>query len=145
MDKSCLRFRRKTIDKLERSLTTLRNDVLLEVGATFPRQAKEIMDVSGEQIPKDTFAAWSSRYIDDVVTVTDEVSIQFGYSKPETTVINPETGKPTSEYVYELHEDLATPHIIGNAKYLELPVNFNVKRFEEALKKSIASVIAART
>lgn len=57
--------------------------------------------------------------------------------------INPETGRPASEYVVAVHEDLNALHIIGKAKFLEDPAReFAKERFPRTVFKHVQESLA---
>ncbi len=86
---------------------------------------EEIMGESMAQVPTDTYTLLMSAFYD--VRRRDDTSKKvYAY---EATLgyggngqINPKTGRPASEYMLAVHEDLSAVHPHGKAKYLEDPV-----------------------
>lgn len=57
--------------------------------------------------------------------------------------INPKTGRPASEYMVAVHEDLEALHIIGKAKFLEDPAREYAKeRYPRTVFKYVQESLA---
>lgn len=142
MAKPLLRINKESIQKLEDKFDKILSNLVAECENMLETHAGEVMIQSNDEIPKDTLSALDSEFIDDVKTRDHQISIRYGYSSPESTKINPVTGKPTSEYVWELHE-IFTYHVHGKPKYLEDPTTQSVDRFktkvEEAMNNALKS------
>lgn len=82
--------------------------------------AQEIIEESLAEVPRDTNALASSAYY-KVIGKYRNFSAEIGYGG-NGDPINPRTGKPVSDYMVAVHEDLEAYHPIGKAKFLEDPV-----------------------
>lgn len=105
--------------------------------------AQEILRDSLEQVPRDTNTLASSAFYSvDVGNAVQVGNVRYvnytatvGYGKGDP--INPKTGKPVSEYMVTVHEDLEAKHPIGKAKFLEDPVRAYQDKFAEKAAESI--------
>jgi len=136
-----LKVSNRSINRLESNFKGLYRDVMLNATDVMEKRAKNIMAESLTQIPKDTGAAASSRFIDEALVYQDTIIVHFGYSDETSTVINPVTGKATSLYVYEIHEQLSGL-VRGLPKFLEAPTTAAVRPYIEELTRSIAQALA---
>lgn len=86
-----------------------------------------VRDMALEQVPRQTNTLASS-YSDEVMIVDGEIVASLGFAG-EKDLINPITGKPASDYVLQVHEDLSVYHPHGKAKFLEDPVRTYAEQF----------------
>lgn len=114
--------------------------------------ANEIMDHSKELVPVDTGNLKSSGYTGQAI----DGKLMFGYGEPNDSYREPKdyfdrrgkkqslSGEWASEYAWIVHEDLETPHEIGQAKYLEIPINKKAYRLTNLLAESFEDILAKR-
>lgn len=87
---------------------------------------EEILEMSREQVPKDTYTLLMSAFY-EVSRRTDTANTTWAY---EAVVgyggngdpFNPKSGRRASDYMVKVHEDLSAWHDNGKAKFLEDPV-----------------------
>lgn len=139
--KAVLQIDKNSIKEFDMSLERIRERVMESCETELAEFGLYVMDISDTFIPVDTGAAKGSRFEEDVQVSMQGITVRVGYSNAESTQINPETGKPTSQYVYELHEDLMVHHPTGQAKFLENAVTANHREFYERMAKAVRQAI----
>lgn len=82
-------------------------------------EAESIMEVSKALCPQDTGTLVSTAFVSAKGTNGFTDTVTFGYSG---SAINPKSGISSKNYMVKVHEDLDTPHSVGQAKFLEIPV-----------------------
>ncbi len=75
------------------------------------QEAELVMGKSKEMCPVDTGTLRDSGYVKPPETTADKVSVEMGY------------GGAAQEYAIYVHENLNANHPVGEAKFLEKPVN----------------------
>jgi hypothetical protein len=97
---------------------------------------KTIYEDSLSMVPRDTNTLASSAYWE--VRGNSKVgfvgSVGYGGQGNPT---NPKHGRTASSYMVEVHEDLETPHKVGSAKFLEIPV----MRFQETAGARLSNIL----
>lgn len=93
--------------------------------------AKNIYEDTLKEVPEDTTTLANAAFY-DVIKSFASASAVIGY---DGNAINPKTGRPVSEYVIAVHEDLEANHTKGKAKFLEDPVG----KHASALDSTVAN------
>ena len=109
-------------------------DLEAKIKAALYQEGIQLMSTSVPLVPVDTGSLRASAFTEQPVTSGDKISVRCGYGGTATKV-NPTTGEATTDYAVKVHEDLNTPHKVGQAKFLEIPAlalsgnfNANMKR-----------------
>lgn len=87
---------------------------------------QEIIGNSMAEVPKATYTLLMSAFYEvsrrsDTAATTWAYEAVLGYGG-NGDPINPKTGRPASEYMVAVHEDMEAVHPVGKAKFLEDPV-----------------------
>lgn len=82
---------------------------------------REISDESLRQVPRDTGTLANSQFWEVTGNYRVGWTGTVGYGG-NGNPINPKTGKPASNYMVAVHENLVANHPIGKAKFLEDPL-----------------------
>lgn len=114
LDKKAFKGQEKRLEGMISDINPLSMKLLKE-------DAYKIMAESLEQVPVDTGALQNSGYVEETYTFRGP-QVRFGYGGAHAQV-NPKTGKPTSQYMRSVHEDVLVHHKEGKAKFLEDPIN----------------------
>lgn len=107
---------------------------------------KEILEMSLQQVPKDTwtlamsaFYTVSRRTDTSVNTWQYEGIVGYGGNGDPT---NPKSGERASDYMLTVHEDLSAFHKNGKAKFLEDPVReYGETKFARTVFKHVGNVL----
>lgn len=99
--------------------------------------AEQIYNDTLEEVPEDTKTLRESAFYDVQRNSTSTEAI-IGYAGSN---INPKTGRPVSEYVVAVHEDLDATHIKGKAKFLEDPINRHASNLDTTFASNLWSAI----
>lgn len=121
--------------KFNQSMKTIANDA--EIGAldAVEFSVDMLRDMTLAQVPKDTKTLGDS-YESRIFVRGKEIRAEFGYGGNGDPV-NPKTGKPASQYMLTVHEDLEAYHPIGNAKFFENPLQEFAREFEPGAARII--------
>lgn len=92
------------------------------VAAALYQEAETIMAAAKEITPLDTGALRNSGHVQLPVITPQQVTVRMGF------------GGAAASYAIYVHENLTARHPVGQAKYLEVPVN----RARKGLAKRIA-------
>lgn len=106
-----------------------------------------IMEESSDLCPVDTGTLKSSQYVIDLGD-----RIEFGYGGPndkvrEKTFVDRASGEViieceyVSDYAATVHEDLLVEHKVGQAKFLEIPINNNANRAKWAIAEDFSNLM----
>lgn len=94
---------------------------------------KEILEDSLNEVPRDTSTLANSAFYKITSKALSTIAtVGYGGNGDPT---NKNTGRPSSEYMVVVHEDLSANHPIGKAKYLEDPI----RRYEQKLPSKLTS------
>jgi hypothetical protein len=108
----------------------------------------EIMNESKRQVPKMTRTLLLSAFY-EVSRRTDTSAASWVYEAilgygGNGDPVNPITGRPASEYMVAVHEDLDAIHTTGKAKFLEDPVRqYASKNFARTVFKNVKESLAS--
>ena len=112
----------KGIPQFEEALRREQKKAIAAAERALYDEGQEIMAASIPMVPVDTGALQQSNFIEQPTTSKDEVRVRIGYGG-QADRKNPKTGVMSSEYAVIVHENLASHHNNGSAKFLETPVN----------------------
>lgn len=132
-----LRIDRKSLQRLQKNLMVLTQEVDASLGDAQRQTADAIMRQSVAEIPRRTGTAALSRYISEPDIGTESIRTAFGYAPPDNNPINPETGKPASNYIVEIHEDFTVPLQTGKQKFLEDPLMDHQQTYFRSLDRAL--------
>lgn len=122
--------------EFERSLDVVMSRVERGTKRATRAACEEILEASLDQVPRDTNALAESAYYEIKGKYRNFVGV-IGYGGNGDPV-NPKTGRPASEYMVAVHEDLEAKHADGTkAKFLEDPV----KQYQEKFAVNSATII----
>ena len=100
---------------------------------------EEILAESIRQVPKDTNTLAKSAFY-EIHGKYRNFTATIGYGG-NGDPINPKTGRPASEYMVVVHEDLQAHHPVGKAKFLEDPV----REYQRKMRQTYARAIRKET
>lgn len=104
------------------------------------RQAcEEILAESLRQVPRDTNTLAKSAFYEIHGKYRNFTAI-IGYGGNGDPT-NPKTGRPASDYMVVVHEDLQAHHPVGKAKFLEDPV----REYQRKMRQTYARAIRKET
>lgn len=99
--------------------------IITKVGSNTRKGTEEacklISELSLKEVPRETGTLASSQFWTVEGNYRTGWTGTVGYGG-NGDPINPRTGKPSSEYMLPVHEDLRASHPVGKAKYLEDPM-----------------------
>lgn len=99
---------------------------------------EEILKDSLNEVPRHTSTLAKSAFYEVLGSYKNFTAI-LGYGG-NGDPINSDTGRPASEYMVVVHEDLSAMHPIGKAKYLEDPVRRYEQRFPSRIRKFLEDI-----
>lgn len=106
-------------------------------GAFF-QEAEEIMAESKQETPVDMGNLRASGHVQLPEIEGNRVSIIFGFGGVAGSGNLGETNEEAVGYAVPVHENLDSHHNVGNAKYLENPLNRRRPNMAENLAKNIS-------
>lgn len=116
-DTASLIVDKRSIQSFTRKVDALINAVSADMQDGLEQFCEDVLYDSNSDIPVDTgTAAESAGYT--IESFGEGVRSRMGYAVSSDPV-NPRTGEAVSSYITALHEDLATPHANGSAKFFE--------------------------
>lgn len=119
------KFRWRGLDDFFRNVEASFDDTLHALeGATFEK-ANTIMTDSKKLVPVDTGALKNSGFAENPVVSGKLVTVKIGF------------GGVAVPYAIKVHEDLTAHHTVGQAKYLEEPLNEHKRTMEEDLARKV--------
>lgn len=133
-----LTLRKTSLDDMAHNFVRLETLTMEAGNHGLQEVGEEIRRESQLQVPESTGALKSSFFINEV-TRDDKMGVRVGYGGVNDK-LNPKTGKLTSTYMIEVHENLQKVHLKGKAKYLEDPL----KNLTVIMERTLADVIAHR-
>lgn len=137
--RSILRVSVKGIKRIARNLDVAEERLSKELGGALFLEGRKVIEEAALEVPKDTLALYRSRFVTPPTTGKGEIKVICGFGTD--SVINPRTGRPTSQYAVYVHERLDLKHPVGKAKFLEDPVNRARPDLEERLARHVAPLI----
>ena len=126
--------------------------MLLKFGNVAEKSLHRGMYLSGEHImgeskehhvPVDTSTLKNSGY----VTLPKTVQNRNGnkYTQGSAVVVELGYGGFAADYALKVHEDLDAFHVVGSAKYLEIPWNENINNEMRKIRKRIRRDVRSQT
>lgn len=97
---------------------------------------RSIYEDSLSMVPRDTNTLAASAYYEVKGNSKVGFTGHVGYGGKGNPT-NPKHGRTASSYMIEVHEDLETPHKVGSAKFLEIPV----RRFQETAGARLSNIL----
>jgi len=85
-------------------------------------EGQKVLAASLPLVPVDTGTLRASGYVTEPMRAADLVTVEIGYGGPAAK-INPKSGASSDSYAIFVHENLEAHHPVGQAKYLEQPLN----------------------
>ena len=107
-----------------------------KVAGALYKEGQILIAKSVPQVPVDTGALRGSHFVEQPKVDGTKITVALGYGGTATKV-NPATGEATADYAVRVHEDLNTPHKVGNAKFLEKPAREYASQFKSNMKRRI--------
>jgi hypothetical protein len=93
------------------------------IGRQIYRELHGVLGESQPLVPVDTGTLRASGYVGEPAYERDShVSVEIGFGGPAAK-INPVTGQSADSYAIFVHENLEAHHTVGQAKFLEIPLN----------------------
>ena len=111
---------------------------------------EEILEMSLQQVPKDTYTLALSAFYEvsrrtDTSVNTWQYEGTVGYGGNGDPV-NPKSKEKASEYMMSVHEDLTAYHPNGKAKFLEDPVReYGENKFSRTVFKYVGNALSDMT
>ena len=112
------------VKKLLGQLKARIGDYIQALEAAMWMEAENIMSDSRPLVPKDTGMLVNSGHVELPIRTSEGIEVAFGY------------GGASAGYATYVHENLEAHHTVGQAKYLEIPV--------QKAKPGMSARIAAR-
>lgn len=137
--RSILRVDVKGIKRVARNLGVAEEQLSKELGRALFTEGRKVIEEAALEVPKDTLALYRSRFVTPPTKGKGEIKVICGFGTD--SVVNPRTGKSTSQYAVYVHERLDLKHPVGKAKFLEDPANRARQYLEERLVRHIAPLI----
>jgi len=114
------------VEGLDRLLADLRDypeQAARAVAAALFREAEETVTDAKRLTPVDEGVLRSSGHVRPPVYSADGVDVEAGFGGPAGAGNRGETNPEDVGYALIVHEDLTAHHAVGQAKYLEAPLN----------------------
>lgn len=128
------------LDKAIRDLGAYTDDVILALQSALFIEGEETMAESKPLVPVDEGVLRASGFVLLPVVTKDEVYVDIGYGGPAGSGnIGGETNDKDVGYAIIQHEDLTFFHTVGQAKYLEQPLNKRKPGYSDRIAKRIRS------
>lgn len=108
------------MDDVDTALRSLLIEKKKEIFTAVERCAEDIETAAVIYCPKDTESLSRSSFL-DIYNRHDELICVVGFGGRNVQV-NPKSGKATSEYAVDVHEETWVPHNTGTPKFLEKAV-----------------------
>ncbi|NLD21611.1 MAG: hypothetical protein GX664_03895 [Bacteroidales bacterium] len=125
--------------KFSKSLEVLLSKVERGTKKATRQACEEILAESLRQVPKDTNTLAKSAFY-EIHGKYRNFTATIGYGG-NGDPINPKTGRPASDYMVVVHEDLQAHHPVGKAKFLEDPV----REYQRKMRQTYARAIRKET
>lgn len=111
------------LDKFLKGVKGRTQTIGLAVEAALFEEANELIAEAKREVPVDEGILKSSGHVQLPVVEDGRITVECGFGGPAGTGTQ---GAPATEdvgYAVIVHEDLMAHHTVGNAKYLENPLN----------------------
>ena len=95
-------------------------------------EGQKVLADSLPLVPVDTGTLRASGYVTEPKREGDQVTIEIGFGGPAAK-INPVSGESSDSYAIFVHENLEAHHPVGQAKFLEQPLNQALQGMPERL------------
>ena len=103
-------FRLKGLERFKKSARRKRNLIATGVARGLFKEGEGIMTISKQAyVPVDTGTLRASGFVDRPIRRGTKILVMLGY------------GGPAAPYAIFVHEDMDAFHVVGQAKYLEVP------------------------
>lgn len=106
------------------------NDIARATGKALFTEAEQVMTAAKGLTPVDTGALRASGYVEVPNLADDGVSVELGF------------GGPAKDYAEIVHENLNAHHDVGQAKFLEQPLNDAQSRIQRSLDEAVREAVA---
>lgn len=114
-----LQINSQSLKKFEAALEQVQIKMQQNAGVGLENAGKNILEYSNQLVPVDTGALRSSASVTKSFSNQSEVKTFIGYGDQQ--IANPKTGRLTSEYAVEVHENLEAQYKKGKTpKFLEI-------------------------
>lgn len=124
---------------LNRQFRRYGREAILGLKTGLSQEAEGIITQSKGIIPIDTGNLRASGHVQPPEVFGSRASVEFGFGGPSGSGnVSGDTNSENVDYAVKVHEDLESFHRVGQAKYLEVPVNRAIPGMSDRIAKDVS-------